>query len=148
MKKITSSKQIAFENYDRNQGLPTLASDRSFGLLFGGIFLVLGSIRHFPDLFGAYLWYLLAVMLLGISFFKPHLLAPFKKCWLKLGEVLHRIMNPLLLGILFFGLLTPMAIMARIRGRDLLRIKYNSSLKSYWIIRNSDKNNTDLKNQF
>ncbi len=108
------------------------SSSKSFGILFFIIFLVIGlwplinegQIR---------LWSLIiSFILLIISFVKPNILSPLNYAWIKLGEILGRIVAPIVMFIVFFLVVTPMSFLVRIFGKDLLNLRFNNS-KSYWL---------------
>ena len=74
-------------------------------------------------------------MFFGFACFYPKALRQLNRGWFALGMLLHKITNPLLLGLIFFGAITPLALFFRITGRDALRLKLDPQLKSYWIRR-------------
>ena len=126
-----------------------LPSNRKFGAFLALIFL------------GSCVWALiisykvLALTLLfiafGISFitaFLPNRLAVANKYWMQLGLLLGRIINPVVLGLIFFGLVTPISLITKLFGRDELRVKVKNNA-SYWIKRsNVDEESTSFKNQY
>lgn len=78
----------------------------------------------------------------------PKSLAPLSVVWSRFGEVLGRIVSPIVLGIIFFGIVTPVAVVTRMLGRDELRLRYNTT-ESYWIRREPNGSTGDsFKNQF
>jgi hypothetical protein len=113
-----------------------LPTERSFGLLFAGVFAFLASYglyKGWPqrtDL--AWLGASLAVLLIALVV--PRLLAPFNKAWYLLGQLLGRIVSPIVLGLIFFVLLTPIAVITRLFGRDELKLK-RRDVASHWIVR-------------
>ena len=121
------------------------ASNRSFGLLF---FIVFSIIAFWPLLNSGAIrfWALtisLAFLILGIL--NSKILTPLNKGWVKFGELLGRIVAPLVMFLVFFIILTPIGIVLKILGKDLLKIKKNKLIKSYWIHR---KNITSMNRQF
>lgn len=148
MTKTASSKQIAFETYERQETIQG-SSERSFGLVFAAFFVVVATLKHWPNLTEAYPWLFAAAAMLIAALLCPKVLKPFNKLWMQFGLLLHRIMNPIIMGQLFFFVLTPMGLIARACGWDPLRLKWKKNLneKTYWIIRESSQV-TDLKNQF
>jgi len=113
-----------------------LPTDRRFGLLFGAVLAAIGTFGFWfswPDA----LWVSLSsvgclFILLGAAL--PKVLRPFNIAWYWLGVLLGKIVSPLVLGVLFFVLITPVAVIGRIAGRDELRLKPNSG-PSHWIDR-------------
>ena len=122
------------ENFSREEALD-YSSDRSFGFVFTVVFVV---IALWPLLNDAPIrdWSIgLAIATLAISLIRPQLLAPFNNLWAKFGNVLHRIVNPVILGGIFFVVVTPTALILRLAGKDPLNRKVDKSVKSYWIKR-------------
>jgi hypothetical protein len=113
-----------------------MPSERSFGLLFTAVFAGLGVLgiwkgRHVE----ANAAWLAAGAVVGLlTFVAPAVLAPFNRAWLRLGELMSKVVSPVVLGVLFFGILTPVALLGRLFGRDELRLK-RPNLPSYWIDR-------------
>jgi Saxitoxin biosynthesis operon protein SxtJ len=112
-----------------------MGSERSFGYVVGGIFAVLSAIwaytGHFP-----FWWPLIpAVPLLALAAMRPSLLAPLNKLWFKLGILLGSIISPIVLGIIYFLWITPIALLMRTAGKKFLALGFDRDAKSYWIIR-------------
>lgn len=130
--------------------IENIPSNRSFGILFSFIFGLLLAYRFSTDAgFKECLFYLtVTICLLLATFVKPNLLRPFNVTWFILGQILGRLTSPIIWAIFFYFLITPIAVVTKIFGRDELRIK-NQKLGSYWIIRDSKLyNNDSFKNQF
>ncbi len=111
------------------------SSDRAFGIVFAVVFLV---IAVFPLFFGGapHVWSLgVAAAFLGCSLLRPGLLAPLNRIWTRFGLLLHRIVSPLVLGIMFFGVITPMGMVRRALGGDPLRLRFDRKATSYWVVR-------------
>lgn len=127
-----------------------LPSNRKFGFLFTSIFFVLSinsfvvagaSLNVFSLLF-------LSLLFLVASITNSELLTPLNKAWFHLGEVLGKVVSPIVLGAIFFLLITPVGVIARLLGRDELKLK-RPKATSYWrspIGSNSDSKS--FKNQF
>lgn len=102
--------------------------------------------------FGGTWWPWLGVIsavfgLLGLVW--PSVLAPLNKLWFKFGLLLHKIMTPLIMGLMFYGLITPVGLLMRMTGKDPMRLKSKPETTSYWIDREpvaADGNH--MKNQF
>lgn len=129
---------------------PQLPSERRFGLLFIAVFAVVGIYAYFKG------WEQTAVISLAglsglialITIIAPKLLAPFNRLWFQLGQLMGRIVSPIVLGAIFFLLLTPVAVVTRLFGRDELRLK-RKAVSSYWIERKSENSTAEsFKNQF
>ena len=120
-------------------------SNKSFGVLFFIVFLL---IALWPLVNGDSLrvWSLLiAVIFLVLGLLNSKILNPFKRIWIKFGEILGKVIAPLVLSIVYFIVITPIGLFLRIFGKDLLGIKFLKK-KSYWIKR--DKDLGSMKNQF
>ena len=119
----------------RRQGEVKHGSDRSFGLTFAVVFLIIAllPLRHG---LGLRWWAVaLAVAFALAALLAPRLLAPLNRLWARLGDLLHKITTPLVMGLLFFGALTPVASILRLSGKDPLRLKRDGKAASYWIER-------------
>jgi len=129
---------------------PKLPSNRSFGFLFSAVFAVTGIYGFYKD-WNQCTWgaCLIACAVVGlITLLTPRLLAPFNRAWFFLGQLLGKIVSPVVLGIIFYGLLTPVGFVARLFGRDELRLK-RQSVTTYWIDRVPPGPAADsFKNQF
>ena len=115
-----------------------LPSERSFGLLFGAVFVLLAAYGWFFKSWSSVvelslLGVALAFVLLG--FVAPKILSPLNWLWFQLGQVLGKIVSPIVLGAIFFLLLTPVSLVTRLFGRDELRLKREALQTSYWLDR-------------
>ena len=120
-------------------------SNRSFGIVFFVVFLL---IAFYPLLKGHDLriWSLIvSLIFLILGLLNSKILTPLNKMWFKLGLFLGKIISPLIMGIIFFIVVTPIGIIMRLFNKDLLNLKYNKK-KSYWIKRVGPK--SKMKNQF
>jgi len=130
----------------------TLPSERSFGLLFGAVFALLAGYGWFFKGWSS----MLALALLGVAlafvllgFVAPNILRPLNWLWFQLGQLLGKIVSPIVLGAIFFLLLTPVSLVTRLFGRDELRIQRKASQTSYWLDRAPPGPAPDsFKNQF
>lgn len=104
-----------------------LPSDRSFGWTFAGLFLLIGFFH--PWLL------LLAALTAAVTVLRAHWLAPLKRAWMKFGELLHRVVSPLILGAIFYGVFTPVGVAMRAFGRDAMNRRFIPEARSYWIDR-------------
>ena len=122
-----------------------ISSNRSFGIVFFVVFLLIalypltyeGEIR---------IWSLIiSIIFLILGLLNSKILAPLNKIWFKFGILLGKIVSPLIMGIIFFLVVTPIGLIMRLLGKDVLNLKYNKN-KSYWIEKNGPK--SKMKNQF
>ena len=125
---------MTHEDLSRDQQVEG-SSDRSFGLVFAVVFLVIACwplfYRELPR------WWAVAIAagFTVLAIWKPTLLAGLNRQWLKLGLLLGKIVSPIALGILFYGVVTPIGLVMRLTGKDPLRLKLDPGAASYWIPR-------------
>lgn len=128
-----------------------LPSDRSFGYLFGAILIIIAAYsvyRGHSHLVAAAL-FLLGGAFLAISVLRPSLLSPLNRAWFKFGMLLGKIVSPIVLGAIFFLMITPVALLMRIRNRDVLHLRSRKGVATYWIDRAaSEPSAASFKNQF
>jgi hypothetical protein len=124
-------------------------TDRSFGLVFAVVFLLI-SLWPIVNEGTFKLWALIiSFVFLILSILRPSSLALPNKYWAKFGGLLHTLVNPIVLGVIFYVVLTPMAVAGRLAGRDVLKLKLKKDASSYWIERQPpDAENNSMKNQF
>ena len=109
--------------------------DRQFGVVFA---IVFGLIGVLPLLSGRPVrWWsvVVAVGFLGCAVTAPGVLAPLNRVWLLVGLFLHRVMTPLVLGLVFFSTVLPIGLVFRALGKDPLRLKFDPDATTYWIAR-------------
>jgi hypothetical protein len=123
------------ETLNREEGIK-VSSDRSFGIVFFVVFVLAGTWMILRDRPAGWLILASSLILLVISLVRPSILGSFNRAWFKFGILLSRVFNPLILGVVFFLVITPMAVTRRLMGKDSLNLKFKSSLKSYWVNRN------------
>lgn len=119
---------------NREQTIP-LPSDRSFGITFTVVFALVGAWLWWKNISGAAVFGSLAAAFLVISFVRPGILHPLNRAWMAFGGLLHRIVSPVILGVIYFGMFTPIAFFLRVRGRDAMRRRTEPRAVSYWIRR-------------
>ena len=110
-------------------------SDRSFGLLLSGAILVA---TFFPAVIGHDVrWWLLpaAAIACGLALVAPAALRVPHKVWLRVARLLSSVVSPLIVGLLFFGTIAPIAIVTRLFGRDVLQRRFDPAATSYWVDR-------------
>lgn len=112
------------------------SSNRSFGIVFTAVFGIVGTV---PLISGNPVrWWSLGVagIFLVVSIFYPAALAPLNRLWTKFGLLLHRIVNPFVMGLIFFLVVTPIALIMRAVGKRPLQTTIDYNVTSYWIRRN------------
>jgi len=102
-----------------------MPSDRKFGWTFAILFLLFGAFYH-PWMMAV------GAALAVVTMTRAHWLAPFKGAWMKFGEALNRVVSPIVMGVIFFAVFTPVAIVMRLAGRDALSRRYEPAEPSYW----------------
>ena len=126
-------------------GLP---SNRKFGFFFTFVFVVAAAYFYYSaNATWAYVCIAAAMIFLLITLIKSDVLLPLNKLWMRLGLLLGMIVSPIVLGILFFGLFTPYALVMRLSGRDELRLKFTKKT-SHWISRSEPIKSESFKHQF
>jgi len=124
-----------------------ISYNRRFGLLFSIIFLFLAYYFHNKNEYLFILFTTILILFLTLSIFKPGLLNAASNSWLKFGLLLGKIISPIILGIIFFLILTPISIITRIFGRDELRLKKRNK-KSFWVNKSIKISGDTFDNQF
>jgi len=129
--KVAPSTHEAFEREEQ----VVAGSDRSFGLVMAGAFAVVTALngwhagRIWPWTAG------LAAIFLIAALHRPAILNPLNRVWLKFGLLLHRIVNPVIMALLFYGTVLPTGLVMRAMGKDPLRLRREPDAASYWIVR-------------
>jgi len=122
------------ENFARDDAVHGPA-DRQFGFVFAAFFALVGV---WPMVRGRPLrWWsvLVAVGFLAAALLAPRLLAPLNRAWTWFGLLLHRCVSPVVLGLVYFTTVTPIAVLLRALGKDPLRLRFDREAESYWIER-------------
>ena len=122
-----------------------IGSNRSFGIVFFVVFLI---ITLYPLLNNENIRYwslLVSLVFLILGLLNSNILTPLNKIWFKFGILLGKVISPIIMGIIFFFVVTPIGLLMRILKKDLLNLKYNND-KSYWIEKKEPK--SKMKNQF
>ena len=122
-----------------------ISSNRSFGIVFFIVFLLIGTypLLNNDDI---RIWSLIiSIVFLILGLLNSKILLPLNKIWFKFGILLGKIISPLIMGLIFFVVVTPIGLLMRLFNKDLLNLKFNKS-KSYWIEKNEPK--SKMKNQF
>ena len=122
-----------------------ISSNRSFGIVFFIVFLL---IALYPLTYSEEIrvWSATASLIfLVLGLFNSKILTPLNKLWFKFGIFLAKIISPIIMGIIFFLVVTPIGLLMRLLGKDLINLKYNNN-KSYWIEKKGPE--SKMKNQF
>ena len=123
-----------------------MSSNRSFGLVFFFVFVLIGlwPLKSGGDL--SIYFICLSVFFLILGLVNSKLLTPLNKLWFKFGILIGSIMAPIVMGIVFFLVVTPTGLMMKLLGKKMLDSKFDKNKKSYWIDRN--KQVSSMKKQF
>ena len=122
-----------------------ISSNRSFGIVFFVVFLL---IAFYPLTYGGEIriWSVITSLIFLVSgLLNSKFLTPLNKLWFRFGIFLGKIISPVIMGIIFFLVVTPIGLIMRLLGKDVLNLKYND-YKSYWIEKTGPK--SKMKNQF
>ena len=144
------------ENYHRTEDMP-VGSERGFGVVFTIVFLIIGAwpLLSGPEDGQSITWrdangwaVVLAALLLIVTIVRPSLLAGAKRVWMKFAALLQKIVNPLVMAILFFGIVTPFGLVMRLLGKDPMQRQLEPEAATYWSDRTGEAAKTSMKNQF
>ena len=125
-----------------------LPSNRKFGFFFTFVFAVAAAYFYYlANVSWAYVFIVVALIFLLVTLTKSAALLPLNKLWMRFGLLLGMIVSPIVLGVIFFGLFTPIAMMMRVSGRDQLRLKFAQKV-SHWISRADPIKSESFKHQF
>lgn len=136
------------EDFSRGEEIRR-SSDRSFGLVMAAFFAILWMAPLLRRDQPRWWSFGIAAMFVAVSIAIPRILGPLNRVWTTLGSLMHRVVNPIVMGVLFFVTVTPMGLLMRAFGRDPLRLKIERESLSYWIPRNpAGPSPESMKNQF
>ena len=122
-----------------------IGSNRSFGVVFFIVFLI---ISLYPLIYNdsVRIWSLfISAVFLVLGLMNSKLLNPLNKIWFKFGLFLGKLISPIIMGVIFFFVVTPIALLMKLLQKDLLNLKFNKN-KTYWIEKSGPK--SKMKNQF
>ena len=114
------------------------SSNKSFGILFFVVFLGLGLWPLTNDNNPNIYLIIISIIFLILGLLNSKLLSPLNSFWIKFGELLGKIIAPVVMAIIYFIILTPISLMVRLFGKDLLGLKFTKQIKTYWIKRKKD----------
>ena len=143
-------RKVAHEAYV-DYAVAKLPSERSFGFTVGGILLAIAVARALfrGDGLGflGIAFAFVGVLLIAGALLAPHLLRPLNRAWMRLGHLLGRVANPIIMGLLFLVGFVPTGFVMRTRGHDPLRRRFDRALDSYWLPRDAAAS-SDMRRQF
>ena len=122
------------------------SANKSFGILFFIVFLIFGlwPLKNGENL--NYYFIIFSGIFLLLGLLNSNLLSPLNKIWIKFGEILGIIIAPIIMALVYFAILTPVSLVVRVFGKDLLGLKFMNKQQTYWI--NRKKNMGSMRKQF
>ena len=125
-----------------------LPSNQKFGFFFTVVFFVAAAYSYYINSEGLlYTLGTISLTFFAVTIVNADALFPLNKLWMKFGILLGMIVSPIVMGLIFFGLFTPIAMLMRLFGRDELRLRFNKKT-SHWINRDATGQNGSFNNQF
>ena len=111
-------------------------SNRSFGLLIGGVLLLVAAHHYWKERPDFFVWLIVGLVLVAVALLMPRTLAPLRRLWLKLGHLMSIVISPIILALMYLLAIVVTGILIRLFGKDLLSLKLKPEAASYWIKRN------------
>ena len=120
-----------------------ISSNKSFGLVFFVIFIIIALWPLLNDE-NIRIWSIIvSIIFLILGLLNSKILTPFNKLWMKLGVLLGTIVSPIVMGVVYFGIITPIGLIMKLFGKDVLNLKLDKNKKTYWTLKKKDS----LKNE-
>jgi hypothetical protein len=119
----------------RRDEVTKTASDRGFGFVLAGFLSLMGALGLWRHTERWPIWLGSAAVVLVLALAAPKVLAPFNLVWAKFGLLLHSIVSPIMLGVIFYLCIVPIGFLMRLSGKDPLRLRYEPEADSYWLKR-------------
>ena len=140
--------QNLHEDYSR-QTDEAISSERNLGITFAAVLAIIGALSWYRGGSHAFIWLAAAAFFLLLAFVWVAPLRPINLLWHRLGLLLFHVVNPVVMGLVFFLTVLPVGIIRRLLGKDPLRLKLDPAAKSYWQERRPPGPAGDeMKNQF
>ena len=111
-------------------------SNRSFGLLIGGVLLLVAGLHYWKDRPDFFVWLIIGSAFVAVALLMPHILAPLRRLWLKLGHLMSIVISPIILALMYVLAIVVTGVLIRLFGKDLLSLKLKPEEASYWLKRN------------
>ena len=132
-------------NVDYNIKLP---SNQKFGYFFTLVFIIISIYFYFKEISTLfYIFAIISIVFFLITSFRANILKPLNKLWMKFGLILGKIINPIVMGVIYFFIFSPIGILIRLFGRDELGLRIKNK-KTYWIKRNKNLQTNSFRKQF
>ena len=113
-------------------------NNKGFGLLFFIVFFLIGLWPLIKGDSPRILFFPIALVFLILGIVNAKILTPLNRLWIKFGEILGKIIAPIVMALVYFVILTPLSFLIRISGKDLLKVKFSNKVNTYWIKRIKD----------
>ncbi|WP_298877224.1 SxtJ family membrane protein [uncultured Bradyrhizobium sp.] len=124
-------------------------SNRNFGFTMASVFALIGLVGLYKHSSHAPFWLCAAVVFAGLTLWRPQTLGFANRAWLKLGLLMYRVVNPIIMAILFFGVILPIGWIMRLSGKDFLRLGRSTALSTYWLPRSDPRDISEsMRQQF
>lgn len=114
-------------------------SDRNFGFTMATVFALIGGLGLYKGSSHAPIWLGVAAVFAGLTVWRPQSLGLANRAWLKLGLLMYRVVNPVIMAILFFGAILPIGLLMRMFGKDFLRLRRDPAAGTYWLPRSDPR---------
>jgi TctA family transporter len=111
-------------------------SNRSFGLLIGGVLLLVAGPHYWKDRPDFFVWLAIGLVFVAVALLIPNILAPLRRLWLKFGHLMSIVISPIILALMYVLAIVVTGVLIRLFGKDLLSLKLKPGAASYWIKRN------------
>jgi Saxitoxin biosynthesis operon protein SxtJ len=136
------------ESLDRRHDVAA-STERGFGLVFAGVFAIVAGLRMWHGHSDSAWWLGAGTAFAIAALVRPAMLAPLNRAWARVGQLLHAIVNPVLMGLIFAVAIVPTGLALRLFGKDLLRLRRDPSAATYWVDRHESAPRPDaMKDQF
>lgn len=114
-------------------------SDRNFGFTMAAVFALIGALGLYKGSSHAPVWLGIAFAFAALTLWRPQFLGPANRAWLKLGLLMYRVVNPVIMAVLFFAAIMPIGLAMRLFGKDFLRLARDPSSPTYWLPRSDPR---------
>jgi hypothetical protein len=118
-------------------------NNKGFGLLFFVVFFSIGLWPLITNESPRIIFLIFSLIFLILGLMNSKILTPLNKLWIKFGELLGKVIAPIVMIIIYFAVLTPLSFIVRAFGKDLLKVKFSNKVSSYWIKRKKDPGTMD-----
>ena len=123
-----------------------ISSNKSFGLVFFVIFIIIALWPLLNNGIIRIWWIIVSIIFLILGLLNSKILTPFNKLWMRLGALLGIIVSPIVMGVVYFGIITPIGLIMKLFGKDVLNLKLDKNKKTYWTLKK--KIPSKMKDQF